>query len=145
MIYAISQLTLRNFLTFVKQLNITLLYKKGSLTQSCNYRPISISPLISEVIQKIIYNQRKTFLNSKNLLYTYQTDFRRKHFTDFCVSFLNDKRALTRVWWLAWFWLISRRPSTQLIMTLAKIICYWFLKTCYKLISILFIQQIIFG
>ena len=67
------------------------LYKKGSLTQSCNYRPISLLPLISKVIEKVIHDQTSTFLNSKQLLYTYQSGFRKKHSTDFCLSYLNDK------------------------------------------------------
>ena len=61
------------------------LYKKGSLTESCNYRPISLLPLISKVIEKVIHDQTSTFLNSKNLLYTYQSGFRKKHSTDFCL------------------------------------------------------------
>ena len=44
------------------------LYKKGSLTQPCNYRPISLLPLISKVIEKVIHDQTSTFLNSKQLL-----------------------------------------------------------------------------
>ena len=30
-------------------------------------------------------------MHSKNLLYTYQSGSRKKHFTDFCLSYLNDK------------------------------------------------------
>ena len=44
-------------------------YKKDSLAHPCNYRPISLLPLISKVIEKVIYDQTSTFLNSKNLLY----------------------------------------------------------------------------
>ena len=46
-------------------------------------------PLIPKVIEKVIHDQTSTFLNSKNLLY--QSGFRKKHFTDFCLSYLNDK------------------------------------------------------
>ena len=49
------------------------LYKKGSLTQPCNYRPISLLSLISKVIEKVIQDQTSTFLNSKNLFYTFYT------------------------------------------------------------------------
>ena len=30
-------------------------------------------------------------MNSKNLLYTYQSGFQKKHSMDFCLSYLNDK------------------------------------------------------
>ena len=79
------------FLDLCKIAKLKPLYKKGSLTRSCNYRPISLKPLISKVIEKVIHNQTSTFLNSKNLLYTYQSGFRKKHSTDFCLSYLNDK------------------------------------------------------
>ena len=67
------------------------LYKKASLTQPCNYRTISLLPLISKVIEKVIQDQTSTFLNPRNLLYTYQSGFRKKHSTGFCLSYLNDK------------------------------------------------------
>ena len=67
------------------------IYKKGSLTEASNYRPISLLPLISKVIEKVIHDQTSTFLNSRNLLYNYQSGFRKNHSTDYCLSFLNDK------------------------------------------------------
>ena len=57
----------------------------------CTYRPISLLSLISKVVKKVIHDQASTFLNSKKLLYTYQSGFRKKHSTDFCLSYLNDK------------------------------------------------------
>ena len=42
-------------------------------------------PLISKVIEKVFHDQ------TRNLLYNYQSGFRKKHSTDFCLSFLNDK------------------------------------------------------
>ena len=33
------------------------LYKKGSKTEAKNYRPISLLPLVSKIIEKIIYEQ----------------------------------------------------------------------------------------
>ena len=48
-------------------------------------------PLVSKVIEKVIHDQTSTFLNSKKLLYTYQSGFRKKHSTHFCFSYLNDK------------------------------------------------------
>ena len=67
------------------------IYKMGSLTEASNYRPISLLPLTSKVIEKVIHDQINTFLNSWNLLYNYQSRFCENHSTDFCLSFLNDK------------------------------------------------------
>ena len=67
------------------------IYKKDSLTEASKYRPISLLPLIPKVIKKVIHNQTSAFLNSRNLLYNYQSGFRKNHSTDFCLSFLNDK------------------------------------------------------
>ena len=46
----------------------------------------SLLPLISKVIEKGMYDQTSTFLNLNNFLYPYQSGFRKKHFTDFCLS-----------------------------------------------------------
>ena len=48
-------------------------------------------PLISKAIEKVIHSQTSTFLNSRNLLYNYQSGFRKNHSTDFCLSFLKLK------------------------------------------------------
>ena len=48
-------------------------------------------PLISKVIENFIHDQTSAFLNSRNLLYNYQSGFRKNHSTDYCLSFLNDK------------------------------------------------------
>ena len=67
------------------------IYKKGSLTEASNYRPISLLPLISKVIEKVIHDQSSAFLDSRNLFYNYQSGFPKNHSTGFCLSFLNDK------------------------------------------------------
>ena len=67
------------------------IYKKCSLTEASDYRPISLLPLILKVIEKVIHDQTSTFLNSRNLLYNYQSGFRKNRSTDFCLPFFNDK------------------------------------------------------
>ena len=66
------------------------IYKKGSFTEASNYRPISLLPLISKVIEKVIHDQTSAFLSSRNLLDNYQSGFCKNHSTDFCLSLLND-------------------------------------------------------
>ena len=64
------------------------IYKKSSLTEASNYRSISLLPLISKVIEKVIHDQTSTFLNSRNLLYNYQSGL--FHWL-LSLSFFNDK------------------------------------------------------
>ena len=84
-------ITSEKFPDICKVTKLNPLYKKGSLIEPCNYRPISLLPLVSKVIEKVIHDQTSTFLNSKSLLYTFQSVFRKKHSADFYLSYLNDK------------------------------------------------------
>ena len=52
---------------------------------------ISLLPLISKIIEKLIYEQRSSFLSSNEILYNYQSGFRKNHSTDSCLTFLYDK------------------------------------------------------
>ena len=60
--------------TFSSQCKITkikLVLKKGIKTEIKNYRPISLLPLISKVIEKSINNQTQGYLQRLELLYSY--------------------------------------------------------------------------
>ena len=67
------------------------LFKKGSKTNPSNYRPISLLPLISKVIEKRIHEQTSTFLSKNEILYNYQSGFRKNHSTDYFLTFLDEK------------------------------------------------------
>ena len=67
------------------------LYKKEAKTKPKNYRLISLLPLISKVIEKVIHNQTQNFLDTNMILYSYQSDFRKHYSTDTCLSYLTDK------------------------------------------------------
>mgnify|MGYP001792126289 FL=1 len=62
------------------------IFKKGSKTDPKNYRPISLLPLVSKIFEKIIHDQTIAYLNENNILFRYQSGFRKNHST-FC-SFL---------------------------------------------------------
>ena len=72
------------------------IYKKGEETLFCNYRPISILPAISKVIETIIYDQLDSFLKRHKLMYDSQYGFRKEHSTEFAALELID-RILTRM------------------------------------------------
>ena len=47
--------------------------------------------MISKVIERIVYGLVDNFLLQNIILYNYQSGFRKNHFTNLCLSFLNDK------------------------------------------------------
>ena len=67
------------------------LCKKRSKTNPENFRPISFLPLISKVIERIVYNQVDNFLLQNDILYNYQSGFGKYHSTDLCLTLLNHK------------------------------------------------------
>ena len=64
---------------------------KGSKTDPSNYRLISLLPLLFKVFESVVLGQTKEFLSLNKTLYNYLSGFRKKHLTDTCLSFLNDK------------------------------------------------------
>ena len=69
------------------------LFKKGATTLPKNYRPISLLPLMSKVIEKVIHDQTPIFLDENKILYRFQSGFRKHFSTDSCLSYLNNKIA----------------------------------------------------
>ena len=67
------------------------LFKKGSKTNPSNYRPISLLPLISKIIEKLIHEQLSSFLSNNELLYNYQSGFWKNHSTESCLTFLYNE------------------------------------------------------
>ena len=56
------------------------LYKKGRKTDPKNYRPISLLPLISKVLERVIHNQTQQYLIKNNILYNFQSGLSNKPF-----------------------------------------------------------------
>ena len=69
------------------------LYKKGSATLPRNYRSISLLPLTSKIIEKVIHDQTQAFLDENKILYRFQSGFRKNVSTDSSLSYLNIKIA----------------------------------------------------
>ena len=51
------------------------LYKKGKKTDPKNYRLVSLLPVISKILEKVIHNQTTDFVTKKNILYKFQSGF----------------------------------------------------------------------
>jgi len=67
------------------------LFKKGPTTDPKNYRPISLLPLVSKIIEKVIHDQTVKYLDDNDIIYKYQSGFRSKHSTNSCLSYLCNK------------------------------------------------------
>ena len=67
------------------------IYKKDDESLFSNYRPISILPAISKVIEKVIYNQLYSFFSQHKLLNESQYGFRAEHSTEYAALELVDR------------------------------------------------------
>ena len=57
------------------------IFKNKSPEQYTNYRPISLLPSMSKILEKIVHKRLYNFLDMQNLLYNNQYGFRPKHST----------------------------------------------------------------
>ena len=57
------------------------IYKTSSKDELKNYRPVSLLPAFSKVLEKIVFDKIMKYFNEKNLFYEHQYGFRRKHTT----------------------------------------------------------------
>lgn len=69
---------------------IKTIFKEGSTDDNNNYRPVSILPVISKILERAVYNQVIEYLEGSNLLSRYQFGYRRLRSTDIAASLLLD-------------------------------------------------------
>ena len=74
-----------------KVAKLKLLYKKGTKTDPINFRPISLLPIASKIIEKVIHDQTMNYLTENSILYRHQSGFRKNHSTDTSLAYLTDK------------------------------------------------------
>ena len=66
-------------------------FKKDDRTVFNNYRPISLLPIISKVVEKVISDQLNEFFVKHKLLFDHQYDFRSGHSTEHAALELTDR------------------------------------------------------
>ena len=66
------------------------LFKSGSSAEIDNYRPISILPILSKILEKMVYKQLIFYLESNSLLSDYQFGFRSNRSTELAVTYFTD-------------------------------------------------------
>ena len=59
------------FPTELKIANVVPIYKSGDEMIFTNYRPVSVLPVFSMLLERLMYNRLIEFINANNLLYEY--------------------------------------------------------------------------
>jgi hypothetical protein len=77
----------------MKVARVIPLYKSGDAMQLSNYRPVSILPVFSKLLERLMYNRLISFINRHKILYKYQFGFRSNHSTNMALILLIDKIA----------------------------------------------------
>ena len=75
----------------LKLAKVIPVYKKDDSFLISNYRPISLLPSISKVLEKLVYKRLFKFLINNNLLNPNQFGFRKGYSTDYALLQLYDK------------------------------------------------------
>ena len=74
----------------LKNARVVPLHKKPSKTDVGNYRPVSVLNVISKVFERVVRDQLHQYMHNMNLLYEYQSGFRKSYSTDTCLMHLTD-------------------------------------------------------
>ena len=75
----------------LKAAKVIPLFKSGDKMQLSNYRPVSVLPLFSKILERIMYSRLLSFVNSNTILYAFQFGFRAGHSPELALLYLVDK------------------------------------------------------
>jgi hypothetical protein len=74
----------------LKIASIMSIFKSGAVTDTNNYRTMSILPPFAKILERLVYNQLQSFLTKHNIIYDYQFGFRKGHSTDQAILETTD-------------------------------------------------------
>ena len=75
----------------LKTARVTPVFKSGNKEDCTNYRPISVLPCFSKLLERIIYNRLYAHLLSNNILYNKQFGFQKNFSTEHAVLQLTNQ------------------------------------------------------
>ena len=81
------------FPTELKISKVIPLYKGDDSSLIKNYRPVSVLPLFSKILERLMYNRLISFIKLNDVLYKLQFGFREGHSTNIALTILVDKIA----------------------------------------------------
>ena len=70
---------------------VTPLLKNDNKMYVNNYRPVSVLPLLSKILERLMYNRILAFINKHDILYRYQFGFRHHYSNKLALITLVDK------------------------------------------------------
>jgi hypothetical protein len=79
------------FPNIMKIAKVIPVYKSGDPVLMTNYRPVSVLPLFSKILERLMYDRMISFININNLLYKYQFGFRTNYSTNMALVMLTDQ------------------------------------------------------
>ena len=85
-----KSISISQFPDLWKEAKVKPLFKSGSKDDINNYRPISILPTVSKLIEKWVEKQFSQYLNEFNLLHKSQSGFRSRHSTESALILMVD-------------------------------------------------------
>ena len=80
----------------LKVAKVVPIYKSGDRRLINNYRPVSVLPCFSKILEKLMYNRISNFIHKHNLLNEYQFGFRQKRSTNQALIVLLDNITAAR-------------------------------------------------
>ena len=86
----------RSFVTGIfpselKIANVVPIFKSGDDMVFSNYRPVSVLPVLSKILERLMYNRLILYINRYGLLYEYQFGFQKGKSTHMALITLTDK------------------------------------------------------
>ena len=75
----------------LKVARVIPIFKSGETNVFTNYRPVSVLPLFSKILERLMYNRLLTFINKNDILYKHQFGFRSNHSPNLALIMLVDK------------------------------------------------------
>ena len=75
----------------LKIAKVTPIYKAGDNSDISHYRPISVLPCFSKILERLMYNRLYMYLKENNILYEKQFGFQGQYSTSEAIVQLVDK------------------------------------------------------
>ena len=77
--------------SILKHAKVIPVFKTGDVTESDNYRPISLLSNLNKILEKVMYKRFINFIENKNILHHSQYGFRQQHSTQHAILDIVNK------------------------------------------------------